>query len=302
MASKNQDAAVRKSRREVAMAIGILFCVVVVGGWEFLAGRSRRPFVPFQITVDDLAGFKPQTNGWHVQQLQVAPSRIEPNIVSYLLRPATLPERGLGVVKPDATWSGALLVRLVHGYNMPDCMRIKGYEVELLADTRHAPRPEWQNRPIQVWRLTSAAGDPSFWVTSMLRVGDFLETDDDTRSMAFPRIGTPDDPNWLPRGIRLESFRHPIRNFRWLIHAKWNNARCDLGTFLKLKQPAWASDDLLTLVAATEDRIERASQATSALETAVAAHEMMSRSLRAWRTKQWGAQQEPAQGSADASQ
>lgn len=302
MVAGNKKDSVRAKRGEAAMAGAILFCIVLVGGWEFLAGRSRRPFVPFQITAEDLFGFQPQTNGWLGRKLLIPSSRTEPNILSYLLRPTPLAGDVPGAPQPDSARSGAVLMRLVHGYNMPDCMRIKGYTVELLTDTRHAPRAEWQNRPLQIWRLTSAAGDVAIWVTSMLRVGDFMETDDSTTDMAFPRIGTPDDPNWLPRGIQLESFRHPVRNFRWLIRAKWNNARCDLATFLKLKQPAWASDDLLTLVAATEERVERRAQEPAAIEAAVAAHELMSRSLRAWRAEKQGAKPEAAQGAAGAEQ
>jgi hypothetical protein len=110
----------------------------------------------------------------------------------------------------------------------------------------------------QVWRLTSSSGQASLWVTAMIRAGDFGETDADVRSMPFPRIGIPDDPRWAPRGLTWRSLRHPIRNFRQFLRAKWNNSRCDLATFLGLRQPAWANDELLTLVAAwTGPSVER---------------------------------------------
>lgn len=297
--TKKSDVINRHGRRDSAIAFLILFCVALVGLWEFLAGRSRRPFVPFQIQAADLATFHPAVAGWQVRQLPIQASRIEPNIVAYLLSPAMTSCTQLASPPEgdrDGAWAGPLLVRLVHGYNMPDCMRIKGYAVELLSDTRDAPRPEWQSRPLQLWKLTSAGGEVSIWATSMLRVGDFSETADDVRSMAFPRIGTPDDPNWLPRGIRLESFRHPVRNFAWLIRAKWNNARCDLATFLRLRQPAWASDDLMTLVTMTEGGIAQSPQEPAAQESVVSTHLRMSSLLQSWRALQMAPGSKDARG------
>lgn len=80
----------------------------------------------------------------------------------------------------------------------------------------------------------------------MLRARDLKPTDRDVRSMAFPRIAAPMDADWNPSGFRLSSLRHPIRNVKQLLKAKWNNARCDIWVFLGLKQPPWADPGTLT--------------------------------------------------------
>ena len=46
----------------------------------------------------------------------------------------------------------------------------------------------------------------------------------------------------------IKSFRRPIHNLKRTLRARWNNARCDLLTFLKLRRPVYASDEILTLV------------------------------------------------------
>jgi hypothetical protein len=66
--------------------------------------------------------------------------------------------------------------------------------------------------------------------------------------MAFPRVGTPDAASWNPTGLRWSSLRHPIRNTRLFVRAKWNASRCDLLTFLSLRRPAWVTDSYFTLV------------------------------------------------------
>ncbi len=176
-----------------------------------------------------------------------------------------------------------MLVRLVHGYNMVDCMRIKHYDVKLLADTRDGlqdgdlslwrrdalvelgqrpnsqlPTPNAQRLtpnapsafplPVQIWKLESSNSDRSVWITTMLKAADFAVTSVDTRDMAFPKVGTPDDPSWAPSGLKWSSLRHPIRNARLALRARWNASRADIWTFLRLRQPAWASDEMLTMV------------------------------------------------------
>ena len=190
---------------------------------------------------------------------------------------------------------------------MCDCMRIKGYEVELIEDRRLEtgdwrlddrssssgippppfPSPtinDYTNNsffPHQLWRLTSSTGDVSIWAITMIRAVDFTATDIDTRDMSFPRVGVPDAQGWAPRGLSLKSLRHPIQNGRKFLRAKWNASRCDLLTFLGLRQPAWASDEVLTLVssmfvhgAATEEEITR---------HVLNAHASMADEYRAWR-------------------
>ena len=102
--------------------------------------------------------------------------------------------------------------------------------------------------------------------------------------MAFPRVGMVDNPNWAPQGFTLSSLRHPVRNLRMLLRAKWNNARGDLWTFLRLKQPAWASDDMLTLVTASSGLAPSADE-TQTMASTIAIHMHMLNELQAWREK-----------------
>jgi len=262
------------------MAFILLACVLVVAFWEIMSNRSRRPHEAFQLTASDFAGFAPQSRDWRVELLPVKPESIEPNILAYRVARAV-------------SGSAPVLVRLVHGYNMPDCMHIKGYAVALLHDTRRSLQERADAalaeggaahcRPYQVWRLTSGTGDASIWVTSMLRVGDFAATHVDVRSMAFPRVGVPDDPNWLPQGLTRRSLRHPVANFRKFIRARWNSSRSDLATFLGLRQPAWASRDLLTLVAVSGGPPVRDGGLEAVTADVVAVHGFMESELRAWR-------------------
>jgi hypothetical protein len=319
----------RKYERLIALVLVV--CVVTVGFWEVMAGRSSRAFQPSGLIAYDLRGFTPESASWSVRFVSVNSDPIEPNIAVYEVRDKR-PERHEELPNHSDTHTltysdTPVWVRLVHGYNMPDCMRIKGYNVELLDDIRLRqeaavrqglqplamqawgaegkspvtlpPRNPVTDTPpfprkIQVWRLTSSTGDMSIWVTGMLKAGGFSETDVDVRSMAFPRIGIPDDPGWLPRGITLKSLRHPIRDFRLLLRTEWNNARCDLATFLKLKQPAWADEELLTLVAASPafvatsgsrggDSEENVNRLITA--RAIEAYGFMLKELQKWRAK-----------------
>jgi len=234
-----------------------LFCIALVFFWEVMAGLSRKPWAPFRVTADDFTGFYPDFPGYTVQSMPVGKDPAEPNILAYRAVPVS-----------GATGSSYIL-RLVHGYNMRDCMRIKGYTVDLISDTGAAGenkpdddsesllsgRDDSREGRIQAWRLTSGAGDISVWLTGMLRAGDLGGTQADVRSMPFPRIGIPDDPNWIARGLTPGSLKHPLKNFRIFLRAKWNSSRRDILVFLGLKQPAWASDELLTLVAAREVRL-----------------------------------------------
>jgi hypothetical protein len=297
--------------RERWIGILLVLCAGVVAFWEIMANRSRRSRDPFQIAQSDFVDFRPRDEAWHVRAMPIGYSRHEPNILSYEVKLRTDP-RNPADARP-------VQVRLVHGYNMPDCMRLKYYRVELLSDSRkpgladdespgplgpvrgegrapaaeggNAPRPMAtpegasapQSHQVQIWRLTSGGGDASVWVTSMLRVGDFAETGVDIRSMAFPRVGIPDDPNWAPRGLTVDSLKHPIRDFRRLMRVKWNNAHCDLFTFLKWKHPAWASDELLSLVSASlGDPVPRGEE-ERAIRGVLAAHLFLHSELRAWR-------------------
>jgi hypothetical protein len=259
----------------------LIACVVVVGFWEFMAQRSARPFRPFDLTGEELTGFAPRSSAWQFRSLPVAANDpVEPNIVVFEAA------RGASLVR----------VRLVHGYNMPMCMKIKQYQVDLVGEETaetgglkpetgdfnpepgtlnpepgtlnpepRPPNPEPgtgnpEPRPLnpepspfaQVWRLTSSVGDASIWITSILRSGDFRVTGADVRSLAFPRVDVPDDPRWVPRGLTWSSLRHPVAGLRAFLRERWNSSRTDPLTFLRLKQPAWASEELLTYVACSQ--------------------------------------------------
>ena len=308
--SGNSDSASVGGRSERWVAALLILCAVVVAFWEIMSNRSRRPFQAFEITAADFADFAPQSDGWQYERLPVHDDPVEPNILAYRVRRSEdgdprSDERDPALRAPRSAFRNSpVLVRLVHGYNMRDCMRIKGYEVELIADTRptaSSPPPKSPMNPmqpmhpisknLQAWRLTYSTGDRSIWVTSMLRVGDFARTGIDTRSMAFPRVGIPDNPGWFPRGMSWRSLRHPIQNFRLFLRARWNASRCDWLTFLGLRQPAWASDELLTLVVASQAGSGSVSRDAEALEDAIGVFEMIHGELREWRGKDTGASQ-----------
>ncbi len=226
----DKASAVQRDRR---LAIFLLAAMSLLIGWKFMAEWSRRPFDPFTLTAADFLAFNPASGQWRAERVSVPATPIEPNLAAFRMA-----RRSADDPYPPA------FVRLAQGYNMPDCMRIKGYQVELLSD---GSVPEAGGR-VQIWRLTDPLGDESVWVSSLLRAEDYAVLDRDIRALPFPRIGVPDDPDWAPTGLRWRSFRRPIRNMRWYFRARWNNARGDWLTFLRLKRPAWASDDILALV------------------------------------------------------
>ena len=291
----------RSSRSERWVAAVLIAAVAVVAAWELAARWSRRRWDPFTEASQRIAGYEPAIPGW---QIETTPAGNDPLMPTFLALHATRP----GV-------SGPILTRLSHGYNMVDCMRIKHYQVQLLDDTRsqtadrgpqtaapstdrHTPsesaassrNPTSDIRyPLQIWLLTSDIGDESLWITTMLAAEGFTPTNRDTRDMAFPRIGTPDDPDWAPKGLKLSSFKRPIYNLKRLLRAKWNGARCDLLTFLRLRQPSYASRDLYTLVTTATvppgpaDALP--ARRASARAEAQAVHTAMLQSLHAFGTR-----------------
>lgn len=280
----------------------LIVCIIIVVVWEFMANRSKNPFRPFDLTAESLVGFKPSAEGWVFYPVTVNSSPIEPNIIA--LRVEKVGDSRVPVY-----------VRLVHGYNMRDCMRLKGYKVELVEDRSSSssakasedkedgrqktdvrsqmsevrdPTTDKRQQTTacrsQIWRLTSRAGDVSIWVTSMLKAGDFSVVDMDVRSMPFPRVSVPDDPGWVPRGVTLASLRHPIDNFNSFLRSKWNNARCDLATFLRLKTPSWASNEILTVVSCSQGPSVKNDQEGVVLQAVLSAHYLVLSRLQSWRT------------------
>ncbi|NQU38633.1 MAG: hypothetical protein HQ523_01640 [Lentisphaerae bacterium] len=222
-------------------AILLLICVLLVSFWQIMAWRARRGFDAFRITAATLDEFTPQIKGYTLTEMLVPPDPLQPNIISY---------RALPNAKDGFPLQGGqpVLIRLAHGYNMVDCMRIKHFTVMRLTPTSQEPVTSNGAFPREAWKLTSSIEDQSIWMTSMLGSETFGLLDISTESMPFPKIGTPDDPGWKPSGLRLRSLRQPLHNFKRLMHAKWNNARCDPLTFLGLRRPVYASDEILTLV------------------------------------------------------
>ena len=291
------------ARRESIIAAILVLCTLLVAFWQVMAFRSRRPWVPFTLTAADFASGELAPPGWDVRRRAVSSSPTDPNIIMYEMRRRPSPDDP----PPDAGGRNGyrrdpVLARLVHGYNMPDCMRIKHYGVVLLADTHGSPDDRRRAMPLlgtgeagrarreghaletdecrlQFWRLTSSVGDVSIWVTSMLRAGDMLATPRDVRSMPFPRVGIPDDPDWMPEGVTWEGLRHPIVNLRKAMRAKWNNSRCDWRVFLGLKQPPWASDEILTLVSVSAGGSVARETETQVARHVLDAHLLFHRSL-----------------------
>lgn len=237
-------------RGERIVAFMLLLCVALVAFWMLAARHAARGFSPLRLSDADFANFLPASERWQSRVVYVRSSLIEPTIMAYELRPVI---RAGMTVAPGG--DASVLVRIVHGYNMVDCMRIKHFGVDLL-DTNLGEWQAYEARmggvpalpPMQTWRLREPREPARVWISSMLSAKDFSGTAVDTRDMAFPRIGTPDDPAYRPTGLRWRSFRRPIYNFRMFLRGRWNASRMDVLTFLRLRQPAWASDVLLTMV------------------------------------------------------
>ncbi len=268
---------------ERLLAVLLLLCLGLVSVWLLAARQAARGFDPLRLGLEDFVGFRPEHPDWKIRRVYARQTPTEPTITAYELIPA---ERMARPGTEPTVQQAPVLVRIVHGYNMVDCMRIKHYEVALLLDTRQAQESAAAGStdagggvPMQVWRVTDTEGVGRVWISSMLRASDFSATLVDTRDMAFPRIGAPDDPAYVPTGLSWRSFRHPIRNFRQFLRAQWNASRADVLTFLRLRRPAWASDVLVTMV--SEYRGRDASERTDAdmLPHVRAAHQAFYQSL-----------------------
>lgn len=275
----------KASRKELTIAIALVCCMVIISVWQIAAKMASTPFDELKLKPEDFSGFIIKLKQWDARLVHMKSSSTEPTVIGYKLSP----KRVAGIESPAPLFS-----RIVHGYNMVDCMRIKQYKTELLLDTRFPSeasdqqtraqqtsdqRPETRDQqtrtPVQVWKITSSIGEASIWVTTMLRSADFASTAVDTRDMAFPRVGAPDDPSWAPTGLKWTSFLHPIKNTRDSIRSRWNSSRCDLLTFLRLRQPAWASDEMLTMVTEYHGQPVLPKQEEVVMQYTVQAHHAM---------------------------
>ncbi len=340
-------------KRNILPAL-LVACTLIVALWLLMARRSSQPFQPFDLTAGDFPGFVATLTNDFVRSLPVSTTDpAEPNILAlsvtsiaglpgYQLvaggggdarsQPSTINHQPSTSNDEPSTINhqpSTLLVRLVHGYNMPMCMKIKGYTVEeygnLKPETRNLSQTRPQSHginksgyssftsqvssstltqvsgftsqvsfslPFQLWRVTSSAGEVSIWVTTMIRAGDFLPTSVDVCSMAFPRVDVPDDPGWVPRGLTWASLRHPVASLKQLGRARWNASRTDLLTFLRLRQPAWASEELLTYITCSVRPEITAANEEDSVKTIIATHTQMLEALQKWRAEQVGAKQE----------
>ena len=265
-------------RRHI-IPILLVGCTLLVAFWIVASRVHDRPFNPFNLTAADFKGYCPAVGDATVRPLPVTMlDPAEPNIVAYEL---------------ERTGGGKVVVRLVHGYNMPMCLKIKGYTVELIWKNLE-PEPggrgvypgfsvQGSGLPLEVWRVTASTGDVEVWVTTMIRSDDFSATRESVTSMAFPRVDIPDDPNWVPRGYNSDDLRHPAQAFRRWVRSRWNGARTDVLTFLKLRQPAWASEEILTYVSRNQSASVTRDQEPEVIRQVVSGHSGMLRDLQMWR-------------------
>jgi hypothetical protein len=259
---------VRPRWREWLVPGILLLCVILVGAWELMSSVSRRPFGPFDLTAADFRGFQPVLKGWSSRIVPVSTNDpAEPNIVA-------MEVRGAG---------RTTFVRLVHGYNMPTCMQLKSYRVALIPDGSPVLPRRMLRDPVQVWRVTAPGGEVSIWATTILKAGDFSALNEDIRSMAFPRIDGPEDPRWIPRGITRETLRHPLVSLRAWFGARWNSSRTDWLTFLRLRQPAWASEERLSFVVKSAAPEVTPQNESATIRDVLAVHRATLAAFQQWR-------------------
>ena len=411
--------------RQYAVPVLLVSCALVVAAWMLLARASWVPWMPIGITSADFVGFQPVFQGWKVEKLPVDTKRvIDENIVAFAVtsdgRDSTGDRKGFeretvrsvkeaGVFKREAETSGdhRFIIRLLHGYNMPMCMKIKYYTVEKILDykvkatmdpklrsafkeakweeeitvttkdakdtkrkwlgrdsnmdiqdrqdgkgeeqrakgkesnmdghdkqdgseettdhrpqttdrnvdvtTKHAPPSAGQAKgpkeeedgvrtlgglsdlrgktdslvpsaypiPVQLWRLTSSAGTVSYWATTMIRSGDFEPTDTDICTMTYPRVEFPDAHNWEPSGLRWEDWHNPRDAFHRWFRYRWDDARWDVPTFLRWRQPARGSEELLSFVSLV--KIAGCEESSEVVRTLLDVHAAMLKQFQGWR-------------------
>ena len=275
-----------KSHRGDRLLAGLLVvCALLIAFWQVMSRINQRPFEELSLTAADFADFAPQSDEWGLSALAVYESATAPAIAAFEMKKRRRRPPPHAHSAPPSGNNGPLLVRLMHGFNVVDCMRIKHYKTELIRDYETIEdSPQANKRPmVQIWRMTSPADETSIWVTSMLQATDFAETDIDTRNMAFPRVGTPDAPGWNPTGLKWSSLRHPIRNLRQAFRSRWNASRTDLLTFLRLRRPAWVSDKELTLVGEYRGPSVSPENETAVIDHVIAGQQLLLRQLQAYR-------------------
>jgi hypothetical protein len=102
----------------------LVICTLLVAFWQVMSWVSRRPYESFALTPESMVSCQPALEGWVVRALPITRDKlVDANIASYS-------------VAQDSSSSpnNHFLVRLVHGYNMPMCMKMKYYTVEKILD------------------------------------------------------------------------------------------------------------------------------------------------------------------------
>lgn len=244
-----EKSCLNKDKKVDWYGILVAICLVVAAVWYFLASRDVI-FTPFKLSQKDFNDFDPVIFNEKPERINLPVSAVEPNIVGYLYKGGSLNFQ-------------PFIVRLIHGYNMPECMRLKGYTVENIGK-----KCLNSGLKLEYWKLTSTIADTYLWVTAQLKSSDFSPSDSSTRDMIFPRMSLWDNPSWEPQGFVLSDLKHPFTALKRLVNRKWSNARCNLLVFLKLKKHPWASEEELTLVGATVDpvRVEKIDEYKAIME------------------------------------
>jgi len=240
----------------------LLACLVVTCAWDIASRMAAEPFAPLSVTREEFTGFRPASGDWRPAEADgPAFEGTAGNLIAFT---------GSGAE------SGNILVRLVHGFNMPMCMKWKGYEVALQRD-------DLADSGSQIWTLVSPEAVTSIWATVMLAAPDLAVRKIDNRTMRFPRVATAQDPTWAARGLTWASLKHPVATLRAYLREAWNNARCDLLTFLRLRKGAWLRDDLLTLVVSWTGPSVTRGDAQSVAARVLDAMHCVKRDLAGWR-------------------
>lgn len=258
-----QDSEVERQGR--ILPVGLILCVLVVGFWEFMSHRSLRPYAEYRIRIETFAGFQWKERPWRITDITMpSDDPTAPTMLSFAIE--------------SREWPPAIL-RLTHGYNMPECMEIKSYATELIGDQRAVGG-------CQLWQIVSDVQVTSLWTTAMISSADLSVTDVDTREMPFPRVISGENAKWVPRGITWQGLKTPVKSLKLFLSDRWNSSRSDLATFLKLRRPAMASDEVLTVVINMD--LPSGSDGTTRipeLEHVIRVNDAFLGALRAWRAQ-----------------
>ncbi len=222
-------------KRERIISSIFIVVLLLVAVWMIAANRAQSSFGGYDITPEKFAKFSPSLTGWDARNIPAKFTKYSPNLVAYEMCPRLSQESKVG--------GGRIVSRLANGYNMVDCMTVKGYKVDLLSNMLNGDGKTGKVY-VQTWLLTRD-GIKSVLATSLLRSSDLTTTSADVRSMVYPYAGKPGDQNLGMHGF---SWRHPFVFARNAVRSRWVNSQRDVLAFLRLKKRRWADDKVLTMV------------------------------------------------------